>query len=174
MFYFQTVTKCRSGRPHYQKVTGYEAVTSRFMSLRPPTPAAIQRSGVLIDCLDKCSADQLCAGINYNAPKQTCVGIESDDGMSDSSGPFVQLPTSRSNGSENFLLRPNAAVGYFESLCLQRQFCHSIVLVVFTSDSIVLLLLFRSSSWVRQCMEYRTDAGLFYARRRTRGPPRYI
>lgn len=90
------------------------------MSLRPPTAAAIERMGVLIDCLDKCSADQLCTGINYNAPKQTCVGIESEDGDLNSAGSFVQL--SRNNGSENFLLRPNSAIGYFESLCLQGKF----------------------------------------------------
>lgn len=112
------VSKCRSGRPHYQKVTGYEAVTSRFMSLRPATPAAIERTGVLIDCLDKCNIDELCSGINYNSIKQTCVGIESEEG-SDSSDSFVQLPMPRNNGSDNFLLRPNSGFGYFESLCLQ-------------------------------------------------------
>ena len=72
---------------------------------------------MLIDCLDKCTSDQVCAGINYNAAKQTCVGIEADDDTLDSGGSF--LPTPRSNGTENFLLRPNAAIGYFESLCLQ-------------------------------------------------------
>ncbi|XP_046464235.1 uncharacterized protein LOC124210016 isoform X1 [Daphnia pulex] len=119
------ISKCRSGRPHYQKVTGYEAVTSRFMSLRPATPAAIERTGVLIDCLDKCNIDELCSGINYNSIKQTCVGIESADG-SDSSDSFVQLPLSRSNGSDNFLLRPNSGFGYFESLCLQAVGCESV------------------------------------------------
>jgi hypothetical protein len=116
--YIYLVSKCRSGRPHYQKVTGYEAVTSRFMSLRPATPAALERTGVLIDCLDKCNIDELCSGINYNSIKQTCVGIESDEG-SDSSDSFVQLSLPRRNGSDNFLLRPNSGFGYFESLCLQ-------------------------------------------------------
>lgn len=79
---------------------------------------------MLIDCLDKCTADQVCAGINYNAAKQTCVGIEADESALDSGGSFVQLPTPRSNGSENFLLRPNAGIGYFESLCLQGKIVH--------------------------------------------------
>lgn len=91
------------------------------MSLRPPTPAAVERSGVLIDCLDKCSSDQLCAGINYNSAKQICVGIETDSDTLESAGPFVQLPVPRSNATETFLLRPNAGVGYFESLCIQGR-----------------------------------------------------
>ncbi|EFX69242.1 hypothetical protein DAPPUDRAFT_329313 [Daphnia pulex] len=119
------VSKCRSDRPHYQKVTGYEALTSRFMSLRPATPATIERTGVLIDCLDKCNIDELCSGKDNNSIKQTCVGIESADG-SDSSDAFVQLPLPRSNGSDNFLLRPNSGFSYFESLCLQAVGCDSV------------------------------------------------
>lgn len=115
------VSKCSFGRPHYQKVTGYEAVTSRFMSLRPATPAAIESTGVLIDCLDKCNIDHRCSGINYNSVKQTCVGIESDDGTS-LTDPFVQQAMPRRNASDNFLLRPNSGIGYFESLCLQGNF----------------------------------------------------
>ncbi|KAI9559609.1 hypothetical protein GHT06_013614 [Daphnia sinensis] len=119
------LSKCSFGRPHYQKVTGYEAVTSRFMSLRPATPAAIEATGVLIDCLDKCNIDHRCSGINYNSVKQTCVGIESDDGtlLSD---PFVQQAIPRRNASDNFLLRPNSGIGYFESLCLQASGCDSV------------------------------------------------
>ena len=87
----------------------------------------IERTGVLIDCLDKCGVDEHCDGINYNGVKHICVGIESDANVPDPGGHFIKLPTPRNNETESFLLRPNAAVGYFESLCLEGNFLKSIV-----------------------------------------------
>ena len=112
---------------HFQKVAGYEAVTSRFMSLRPASSTATSRTGVLVDCLDKCATEPLCGGINYGAAKQNCVGVElggssSGDELGSSGN---RLPLSFGsrlvNESETPLLRPTSSVGYFESLCLQGK-----------------------------------------------------
>ncbi len=115
-------SKCRLGRPHYQRVAGYEAVPSRFITLRPPPPVAtgssvINHSGALMDCLEKCSSDSLCYGVNFMPIKQSCIAVESDqESMDMSTALLFTLPR---NLSETLVLRPNAAIGYFESQCFQ-------------------------------------------------------
>lgn len=103
-------------------MAGYEAVPSRFITLRPPPPVAtgssvINHSGALMDCLEKCSSDSLCYGVNFMPIKQSCIAVESDqESMDMSTALLFTLPR---NLSETLVLRPNAAIGYFESQCFQ-------------------------------------------------------
>ena len=76
-------------------------------------------SGGLMDCLDKCRTDQLCYGVNYTPQKDSCVGVETDQESMDMSTILFVQP--RNNNSETLVLRPNPAVGYFESHCLQGE-----------------------------------------------------
>ena len=121
----KTKDKCRPGRTHFQRVTGYEVVGSRTASLRQMpmsvnVPSGPNRnSGVMVECLNLCSTDPRCLGFNYHTVKQTCYMLESD--------PSVQGSV-RSNNATQVLIRPSPGVVFFEALCLRGTSFRSFLL----------------------------------------------
>ena len=104
------VDKCRIGRTHYEKTWGYLAVSSKTVATRSfPMDVVNRGSGILSECLNQCNIDPRCTGFNYNALKQTCVGVEED-----------AVPILR-NVTQNVLLRPGTGVSYFESNCFRGK-----------------------------------------------------
>lgn len=95
-------------RLHFQRVAGFEAVSSRFVNVRPMSSSGVagrrfSAASALVDAMNVCTGDVLCQGFNFNS------GLVTLD--------VVNMDVHRRN--ESVPLRPKAGVAYFESQCHQ-------------------------------------------------------
>lgn len=111
--------KCRPGRTHFEKVTGYEAVGSRTTILRQMPIAVMSSSianqggGVLIDCLNFCRTDPRCLGFNYHTINQACYVLEPNDAAA-----TARIDT---NIDHIITLKAKPGVIHFTSNCFRGQ-----------------------------------------------------